>query len=521
VSSWGRDEGSSSRFDPLFVDFTSMFGLIQRRRTPMDGSAMDGSPGAGSRPGSGSAGGTYGGAALSRLLLLAAIAAGAVAQGGFFPAGRGVVGALLAAAVVVALLWWPPSTADLRLGPLYAVAALAGWAALQGVARGAPASAGLYVLLLVGMVAVLLVCRRLEASERELLLGGVLAVGLLVAATGWVGVAWRLRPWALPDQGLWRAAGTLTYANAAAALLVPLALVALGMLVARPRSVGLVLAATGLLAGAGATLSRGGFAGLLVGMLLLVTLARAGRRLRAVVGPALGAGVALIGLLPAMPVAAAPRPALGMITLAAGMALAALVTRLPGRALAVMVLAIVVAGGFTALGRAPSSITDAADQVRAVRLSVVSADRSGATAAAFHMLAASPLMGVGPGQATLRWTGQDGELRVQRYVHNEYLQVTTELGAIGGGLLAWLLGAFALLAWRGRAIASSRVAWAGIIAGLGALAVHSAFDFVWHLPVIPLVTTVLVGVLTMPILRQPAAPPAAEPSGIEQKEEFQ
>src|SRR5262249_56753472 len=43
-------------------------------------------------------------------------------------------------------------------------------------------------------------------------------------------------------------AGTLTYANAAAALLVPLALVALAMLVARPRSIGLALAATGLLA---------------------------------------------------------------------------------------------------------------------------------------------------------------------------------------------------------------------------------------------------------------------------------
>jgi O-antigen ligase len=134
------------------------------------------------------------------------------------------------------------------------------------------------------------------------------------------------------------------------------------------------------------------------------------------------------------------------------------------------------------------------------------------------VLAAHPLTGVGPGQATLRWTGQDGELRVQRYVHNAYLQVTTELGAIGGGLLAWLLGALALLAWRGRAMASSRVVWAGIIAGLGALAVHSAFDFVWHLPLIPLVAAVLIGVLTVPILRQPAVPPA-EPFGVDQKEE--
>jgi hypothetical protein len=413
--------------------------------------------------------GAYGVAAVSRLLMLAAVAAGAVAQGGFFPAGRIVVGVLVAAALVAAWSRWPPFVADLRLGPVLAAGALAGWAVLQGVVRGVPASAVQYVLLLAGVVAVLLVCRRLDVGERELLLGGLLAVGLLVAATGWVGVVWRLRPWALPDQGLWRAAGTLTYANAAAALLVPLALVALGMLVARPRSTGLALVATGLLAGAGATLSRGGFVGLLVGLLLLAVLAGGGRSLLAVVGPAVGAVVALAGLLPAMPVAAAPYPALGVATLAVGMAVASLLTRLTGRALVaavlVAVLGSVVAGGLIAVGRAPASVTEAAHQVRTVRLSVVSADRSGATMAALRLLASRPLTGVGPGQATLRWTGQDGELRVQRYVHNEYLQVMTELGVIGGGLLAWLLGALARLAWRGRVMASSQVAWAGTLAG--------------------------------------------------------
>jgi O-Antigen ligase len=458
------------------------------------------------------------GAAVPRLLLLAAVAAGAMAQGGFFPAGRSVVGALLAAAVVTALWRRPAAVTDLRLGPVVAAAALAGWALLLGVARGTPMSAALYVLLLAGVVAVLLVCRRLDSSERESLLGGLLAVGLLVAATGWVGVVWRLRPWALPDQGLWRAAGTLTYANAAAALLVPLALVALGMLLARPRSVGLALVVTGLLTGAGATLSRGGFAGLAVGLLLLVVLAGAGRQLRAVVGPAVGAAVALAGLLPVMPVAAAPNPALGVAALAAGMVVAALLTRLPGPALAVTALAVAVAGGVTTVGWAPGPVTDAARQVSTVRLNVVSADRLGAATAALDLLATRPLTGVGPGPSALRWTGSDGETRIQRYVHNEYLQVTMELGIIGGGLLAWLLGALARVAWRGRAVASSRVAWAGILAGLGALAVHSAFDFVWRIPVIPLIAAVLVGVLVTPIFRPPA-PPAAELSGADQKEE--
>src|SRR5262249_46517416 len=145
----------------------------------------------------------------------------------------------------------------------------------------------------------------------------------------------------------------------------------------------------------------------------------------------------------------------------------------PGPALAAALLAVVAAGSI-AIVQAPASITDAAYQIRTVRLNVVSADRSGATTAALQLLGTRPLTRVGPGQATLRWTGPDGELRVQRYVHNEYLQVTTELGVIGGGLLAWLLGALAWLASRGRAMASSGATWAAIVAGIGALAVHSA-----------------------------------------------
>jgi hypothetical protein len=192
-----------SRSGLRFAEFARMFGLIPHRRPGMRRARS-----VGSRPDPEDDSGTNSGAAMSRLLLLAALAAGAMAQGGFFPVGRSMVGALLAAAVVAALWSRPPTVADLRLGAVFAAAGLAGWAALQGVVRGVPVSAAQYVLLLAGIVAVLLVCRRLDASERTLLLGGLLAIGLVVALTGWVGVSWWLRPWALPDQGLWRAAGT-------------------------------------------------------------------------------------------------------------------------------------------------------------------------------------------------------------------------------------------------------------------------------------------------------------------------
>jgi hypothetical protein len=102
-----------------------------------------------------------------------------------------------------------------------------------GVAGGSVGQA----LLLVGLVAVLVVCRRLGQEDRELLLAGVIGIGLLVALIGWLGVAGRAGSWAFQAQGLWRASSTLTYPNATAAVLVAISLVVLGRLVTTPGSV--------------------------------------------------------------------------------------------------------------------------------------------------------------------------------------------------------------------------------------------------------------------------------------------
>ena len=78
-----------------------------------------------------------------------------------------------------------------------------------------------------GTAAVLAFASRLDPALRRILLSGVLAIGSVVAATGWLGVALHQQPWGSPSQHLWRGAATLTYANATAALLVPLVLVPL------------------------------------------------------------------------------------------------------------------------------------------------------------------------------------------------------------------------------------------------------------------------------------------------------
>jgi O-antigen ligase len=93
-----------------------------------------------------------------------------------------------------------------------------------------------------------------------------------------------------------------------------------------------------------------------------------------------------------------------------------------------------------------------------------------------------------------------------RYVHNEYLQVLVELGAIGLGLVVLVLAALAVTVWRGRAGSPWRgragsPLWAGAAAALVVLLVHSGFDFLWHLPVI----VVTAGLLTGLASPEPAA----------------
>ena len=57
------------------------------------------------------------------------------------------------------------------------------------------------------------------------------------------------------------------------------------------------------------------------------------------------------------------------------------------------------------------------------------------------MIERHPVAGVGPGHGTLRWIGPGGGLRVDRFDHDGYLQVLTDLGIIGAVLAAAFLAA--------------------------------------------------------------------------------
>jgi len=442
----------------------------------------------------------------SSLALLAALAAAAFGRGAFSGTVQWFVVALILVAFALALGARAVPVADLTGVFFLTGLALALWALLRAAAAGTPASGVSWALFGAGTAAVVCVCRRLDAASREMLLRGLLAVGAAVAMTGWLGVALHQRPWGLPSQGLWRAASTLTYANATAAFLVPLALVALACLTATPRSAFFSLTATSLLAGAGAALSRAGVAALAAGLLVLCLALGTRATARAAAGPVVGAGVVLLGLLPSVHAASPGRPLVAGTAAAAGLVIAVLAPRVPLPALLLPVAGAALVAVLIMVYRAPAAHS-AIHTITRVRFSLSSPARSGEASAALHIFERHPLAGVGPGHATLRWTGPGGGLRVDRFAHDEYLQVLADLGLAGAALVATFMVTGGRLLWRARPARSDRqqrAAWAGAVAGVTAFVLHSGFDFIWQVPAIPLAVGAIVGLTVLP----PAAPAA-------------
>lgn len=417
------------------------------------------------------------------VLAMAALGAAAIAQGAYHLTGQVLTGALLAAAAVVAVAGRRLGRRDLRFAPVPACAALGLWAVLSAAAAGAPLTAAVPTVLLLGALVVVVVLCRQGGEE---VVAGLLLLGGLVALSGLAGVAFRYQPWTLEDQGLWRAATTLTYANAGAGLLVPLVLLAAGRLASTPRSPPVAALTCLLLAGAGATLSRGGFLALALGGVVLAVAVGPRRLLGAVAAPAAGALVVLGGLAPSMVVGRSPEPLLAVAGLAIGLALATALAARPRVAGATVVGALMLVAG-------AAGLTGGLDAARTSRMTLASPDRADEAAAAARVGAARPLTGAGPGQVVLAWRDGAGRRLVAHYAHNEYLQTWAELGAIGVALVLVLAAATAREIRRG--VSPLRAA-AG--AGLAAVAVHSAMDFLWHIPAIPLVCAALVAVACPP-----------------------
>jgi hypothetical protein len=444
------------------------------------------------------------------VLIVVAVAAGVLAQGGYHPAGRIVVCALALAAA----LWIAGHTGRQHLPDhgrwlLVAAAALGLWTMLRAaIAALPPHGTGQAVLpslaalaTLAGFVAVPVVTRRLTAPHREWLAGAALALGALVAIGAWIGVAWRVSRLAtLVDGRLWRGSSTLTYQNAAAALLVMLAVLAISWRAGAPDDPYRAAVGYLLLVGVGAAASRAGFLALGVGLLALALFGGILATVRRLCAPLLGAAVAVAALTPSFPVHDRQRPGLALVGLLAGAAIAAgpalLAGRLPRRvglvtATGAAALAVAAIGGGLLVPRLVPA--DALHAVLASRANLASEGRTGALHAAVKLVEAHPVTGTGVGLARFAWPTANGNMSIALYVHNEYAQLLVDLGAIGLALLAAVLAAVVLFIRDGRRYPQPPGLRAGAIGGLLAFAAHSGFDFLWHIPVLPLVAALLVG----------------------------
>ena len=313
----------------------------------------------------------------------------------------------------------------------------------------------------------------------------------------------------------------MTYANATAAVCVPMALLALSRM-AEKRSAWWSLAAAVLITGSAATMSRAGALAFASGFAVLVVFHGLGPLLRAAWAPGAGALLATAGLASSFPavrggVATAGHPGIAAVAAVVGLMVAFGGARRQSRHRAP-------AGGGKATARRADAVAGgrpprrwillpallvallaaavvATPALRHGRLSLQSPDRARAWSATWDLAKAHPLVGIGPGAFAATWTTSNGGVMTSEYTHNEYLQLAAQQGALGAVAMMVGLGSVAAVAWRrrprrrGSSSTAERSAWVGAAAGLTALALHSGFDFLWHIPLIPLIGAALAGMV--------------------------
>lgn len=421
-----------------------------------------------------------------RLLVLGlgtAVVYGALSRGGFYADDGATVLMLVTMATAARVLLRRSVPRSVTVGAV-ALLGLAAWSVGSALLHGGAVAALPAAALICGVAAAAWTAAGLDTAGRRVLHAVVLACGVVVAFTGWLGVALHVEPLALVSSGLWRASSTLTYANATAAFLVMTLLLAVAALPAHRRRLSLLTVSL-LLLGLVTTMSRAGLLTLVVGVLVLLASAPYRARLLSLwpVLPAVAAAAA--GLLPALPAAAGPQLLSALAGLGGGLAILFLDRRAVALALGATLGAVALVVPASAL-----------DGIASTRLSATSDERADLTRVTAAQFLASPIAGVGPGQLDLVYVDHSGTLVQAEYTHDEYLQVAAETGLVGLVLAVTSLGALVVGATRRWRTAAGPPA----LAIVTAFAVHSAFDFLWHIPVLPL----LLVVCAVPLLSLPA-----------------
>jgi O-antigen ligase len=423
-------------------------------------------------------------------------------EGAFYSADATLV-LSVSLVVVIALLFTKPNRRSVTV--VAALSALALWWLIRAVAQGRTGSFLPLGASMIAFAAAFLVTRRLGDKYRVLATQLVVAVGAVSSAAGLLATTARWYPLAMPAQNLWRLSTTLTYSNAAGALLAVALLVGLGL---DPRAHLNKLMVCLCVAGLVATQSRGAVLGAIVGI-ALVPFAQLRRSALTLVLGILG-GLAVV----ATSSGGESQPLATVAVVVAVVLAVALPRRVPSSP---------GTGSETVTMPAPSARTWAGARKRAVVLVVLavatigiavgaglvlrvpierrvalgsSEDRGHEWTAALDQWRSSPVVGVGPDQL-LYFHAADGNYA--HFSHNEYLQVLADGGLVGAALLV-LAGVCVVRAVRREDVATSCAA-----AALLAFAVVGALDFDWHLAALGLVGGWVAGLAARPDVVDPVA----------------
>ncbi|MBD0282479.1 MAG: O-antigen ligase family protein [Thermoleophilaceae bacterium] len=446
-------------------------------------------------------------------VLVAGSTALAFFSGGFFDPPRLAAGVVACALVVVTALFaprpLPTSTpgrvALLGLSLLTAWTALSlTWAPLGDRAQDDLQRLVLYLSFFVVALTALRGRRTPRWLEPALALGALVVVGY--------GLSERLLPELVELDRSRSAAGRLeqplTYWNAFG-LVAALGLVLCARLAGdarRGRGLRAAAAAAGVPLGLGVylTFARGALAAVVLGLLVLVALAPAGRaQLRgvlAIVAPATAAALVASALpsVKSLEIGERGDPGDGVLMLvvtvllsAAAAAIAWTRPRRPLRApslgvsrpravLGVAAL-VLVAGGVavTLLQGAPegtSPVRGASPQ----RLGSIDTNRYRYWEAAGETFADHPVVGIGSGGFAVEWLKVRDRVDISGDAHSIYLETAAELGVVGLAFLLLFVGGIGAAVFRLYRL--DPAAGAGLAAALAAWAFHAGLDWDWEMP---------------------------------------
>jgi O-antigen ligase len=326
---------------------------------------------------------------------------------------------------------------------------------------------------MLGFVAAFVATSRLGSHMRQWAGLGVACLGAAGALIGLVGLAGRWYPMAIPAQGLWRVATTLTYSDAAGLVLGMCLLLAFGTQCCPSLvRVAVCLNTAGVLA----TQSRGACLAVICGAVFVPW-----RRL-ALLGVPVLAGVTIgVAAIVSSPDPGAVPWLAGVVAAAVGVAAATSWNvgdvRVRGRAGLVLAAVLFSLAALVLIHHEIAlRVFAPSDQDRTVEWST-----------ALHQWSTSPIVGVGPDRV-LVFRAPDGSMA--HFVHNEYLQIAADAGAIGLALLGLSAVSVGRVVRRFDPLASCAVG------GLVCWAIAGAFDFDWHLSVVGLLGGWCVGLAT-------------------------